>query len=179
MNVEEIRQQAQNENTAPKILTKLANSEDKITRQYVASNPNTPTDVLKQLVEEFPNEIAANPIFDLLLLENNESKIFLDRSIARNSRTTSDTLSVLSHNSNCIVRSAVALNFNTKPDVLSVLAKDLEPSVRHGVALNPNTPPYVLSIIAEDSVYFVRRRVAYNPNTPKDILAILVQEIKD
>ena len=41
MNLEEIRQQAQNENTAPEILAKLANSEDKVIRKYVASNPNT------------------------------------------------------------------------------------------------------------------------------------------
>lgn len=70
MNIEQIRQQAQDENTAPEILAELAKSEDQSTRQYVAGNPNTPTQTLLNLGEEFPRELLDNPIFDLLLLEN-------------------------------------------------------------------------------------------------------------
>ena len=70
MSIEQERQQAQDENTAPEILAKLANSEDKITRQCVASNPNTPTEILLNLGAEFPQELLNNSIFDLLLLEN-------------------------------------------------------------------------------------------------------------
>ena len=70
MDVEGIRQQAQDENTAPEILAKLATSKDKLTRQYVAGNPNTPSETLLSLGAEFPRELLNNPIFDLLLLEN-------------------------------------------------------------------------------------------------------------
>lgn len=70
MNIENIRQQAQDENTSPEILAELANSEDKLTRQYVASNPNISQETLFNLGVEFPKELLENPIFDLLLLEN-------------------------------------------------------------------------------------------------------------
>lgn len=70
MSTEQTRLQAQDENIAPEVLAELANSEDYLTRQYVASNPNTPTEALLKLGAEFPRELLDNPIFDLLLLEN-------------------------------------------------------------------------------------------------------------
>ncbi|MEM8672778.1 MAG: hypothetical protein AAGF83_02730 [Cyanobacteria bacterium P01_G01_bin.67] len=70
MNIGQIRQQAQDENTAPEILTKLAKSEDELIRKYVASNPNTPTPTLLNLGAEFSRELIDNPVFDLLILEN-------------------------------------------------------------------------------------------------------------
>ncbi len=51
MNVEEARQQAQDENTAPEILARLAKSQNKEVRQCVAKNPNASVEVLKQLVD--------------------------------------------------------------------------------------------------------------------------------
>ena len=45
MNIEQIRQ-ARDETTTPEILAQLSNSKDKQTRQYVASNPNTPVKVV-------------------------------------------------------------------------------------------------------------------------------------
>ncbi|BAY08625.1 hypothetical protein [Calothrix sp. NIES-2098] len=56
--------------TEPEILRKLALSSDKITRQLVVANPNTPTDVLFDLGAEFPSELLDNPVFSLLFLEN-------------------------------------------------------------------------------------------------------------
>ncbi|MGL6340140.1 MAG: hypothetical protein ACRC80_13510, partial [Waterburya sp.] len=70
MNIEDIRQQAQDENTSPEILAKLADSKDRLTRQYVVSNPNVSQETLFILGVEFPKELLENPIFDLLLLEN-------------------------------------------------------------------------------------------------------------
>ena len=61
---------ASNVNTTPKLLKKLARSEDKQTRQNVASNPNTPTSIVLSLGAEFPHELLNNPVFSLLLLEN-------------------------------------------------------------------------------------------------------------
>ena len=88
MSIEEIRKQAQHENTAPEILAKLANSQDKEILRHVASNPNTPVETLEKLGKKFPDEITANPIFELLLLENPESK-FIQLSLARSSTTSS------------------------------------------------------------------------------------------
>lgn len=70
MDIERARQLAKDETTAPEILQELATSEDYLTRQSVAANPNTPTEILLKLGVEFPEELLNNPIFDLLLLEN-------------------------------------------------------------------------------------------------------------
>ena len=77
MDAEQIKKQAQDENTPPEILAELASSKDKEIRRRSASNPNTAVEILEKLDEEFPDEITANPIFDLLLLENPESKFIL------------------------------------------------------------------------------------------------------
>ncbi|MGD1920712.1 MAG: hypothetical protein ACFCAD_18610 [Pleurocapsa sp.] len=62
--------QARDEDSSPENLAKLAENEHYQIRQYVASNPNTPLDVLEKLAREFPAEIMANSILELLLLEN-------------------------------------------------------------------------------------------------------------
>jgi hypothetical protein len=61
---------ASNENAPAELLQELAVSEDEQIRQAVCSNPNTPTDILFKLGEEFPQELFDNPVFSLLLLEN-------------------------------------------------------------------------------------------------------------
>ena len=70
MDIEQVRKQAKDESTAPEILAKLAENEDRQTRKYVAGNPNTPKDVLLKLAASFPFEFFENPILDLLILEN-------------------------------------------------------------------------------------------------------------
>jgi hypothetical protein len=57
--------------TSPDILQEFAAPDQSQTiRRLVASNPNTPTDELVRLAAEFPYEVAENPMFTLLLLEN-------------------------------------------------------------------------------------------------------------
>lgn len=56
--------------TSPEILLSLSISKDYETRKAVASNPNTPTEILFKLGIEFPHELLENPVFSLLLLEN-------------------------------------------------------------------------------------------------------------
>lgn len=70
MDIEQARQISQDETTPPRILSQLAKSEDYITRQNVAANPNTSTEILLNLGGEFPSEVMSNPIIPLLLLEN-------------------------------------------------------------------------------------------------------------
>ena len=66
MNLEQIKQQAQDKTTLPEILIELSKHQARQIRQYVAANPNTPLEALEKLGAEFP----ANPIFDLLRFEN-------------------------------------------------------------------------------------------------------------
>lgn len=65
-----VRQAAGNPQTRPELLRQLANSGDAVTRLKVAGNPNTPTEVLLSLGAEFPQQLLANPVFSLLLLED-------------------------------------------------------------------------------------------------------------
>lgn len=68
--IETLKLVAKNLNTPPETLRKLADIGDKDIRREVASNPNTPTDLLLNLGTEFPGELLNNPVFSLLLLEN-------------------------------------------------------------------------------------------------------------
>lgn len=52
------------------ILSRLAQSADRQTRRGVATNPQTPKDILLKLAPTFPGEFFTNPAFDLLLLED-------------------------------------------------------------------------------------------------------------
>ena len=56
-------------NSDPQSLREIAIGKDWELRLLVASNPNTPTDILWQLGLDFPEAILSNPIFQLLQLE--------------------------------------------------------------------------------------------------------------
>ena len=66
MDIEEARQLAQDETTAPEILAELAKSQDYRTRQNVAKNPNTPKEILLNICIEFPSEVMNNPVISTL-----------------------------------------------------------------------------------------------------------------
>ncbi len=67
---------AKGDHTSPDLLKQLANNQNLEVRLAVASNPNTPQEVLIELGKEFPDAIVANPIFTVVLLENPESHFF-------------------------------------------------------------------------------------------------------
>jgi hypothetical protein len=52
------------------ILSRLAQSADRQTRRGVATNPQTPKEILLKLAPTFAGEFFLNPVFDLLLLED-------------------------------------------------------------------------------------------------------------
>lgn len=64
------RQAAQNPETEPEQLRKLAEARDPGTQRRVTNNPNTPPDLLLKLGKQYPGELLTNPVFDLLLLED-------------------------------------------------------------------------------------------------------------
>lgn len=130
-------QQAQDEKTPSETLAKLARVEDRLIRQYVASNPNTCVKTLKKLALEFPNLVMANPVLDLLILESN--------SITK-------------------IKTAIAKSSNVSEEVLNRLKDDSEPCVRYAVARNPKTPSDTLNYLKGDSNVFVRRAAALSPN---------------
>ena len=79
------------EDTPADVLIQLSEDPAKEVRNAVASNPNTLTEILVKLGKEFPEAITANPIFNLLFLEDPNSK-FIRLSLARSSTTSPETL---------------------------------------------------------------------------------------
>jgi hypothetical protein len=51
-------------------LLKLHRSSDRLTRQNVAGNPNTPIEAIWRLAKEFPYQVIENPVFPLITLGN-------------------------------------------------------------------------------------------------------------
>ena len=52
------------------LLEKLSHSSDRTTRALVTANPDTPPSIYLRLGAQFPSEFLANPMLDLLFLEN-------------------------------------------------------------------------------------------------------------
>lgn len=169
------------DHTASNLLQQLADDEDAEVRRAVASNPNTPQDVLLTLGREFPDAIVANPIFNILLLENPES-LFVRLSLARSS-TSSETLVNLSALPDEEILCAIAENSNTPVATLAQLVQNPPQIYDYDdpdgsefdrlftcVAKNPNTPASLLIRLANHSGGSVRYVVAEHPNTPVSIL---------
>ena len=109
----------------------------------LATNPNTPTEVLLNLGAEFPEQLLDNPVFFLLLLENlnlvEQMPVTTLQSILKQERVPVPFLEWAASHSNRDVLVAVAQKPNTPGDSLGKLARAKDPTVRQSVAQNPNT----------------------------------------
>jgi hypothetical protein len=152
----EKKEVANNSNTPPETLDRLANDENSRVRYDVARNPNTPPEALNRLA--------------------NDDHSFVRCGVAQNPNTSTVTLDRLANDGECHVRCAAALNPNTSTEILERLANDDDVGVRYHVATNPNTPPETLERLANDASYAVRHRVAWNPNTPPETLKRLLND---
>lgn len=139
---------AKNSCTPPELLRELGNSSDIITRQNVAANPNTPTEVLLDLGAEFSEQLLDNPIFSLLLLENpnlvNEISISTLISFLKQEKV---PISLLEQAINRRYDATEVL----LDDVFNEKASTPKPHARLGMALamNAQTPPTVLEELIE------------------------------
>lgn len=173
---------AKNAHTSPDSLAQLAIDENAEIRQAVASNPNTPQDILLKLGKEFPEAIIANPIFNTLLLENPESQ-FYRLSLARSSTTSVKTLENLAQLPDEEILCAIALNPNTPVAILKQLVQNPPQIYNYEdpdgteferlfacIAKNPNTPESILIQLADRAGSNIKYALAENPNTPVAIL---------
>ena len=148
-------QTASNPNTDPQLLRKIATETDWELRRIVASNPNTPTDVLWQLGIDFPEAILSNPMFALLQLERLDLAAEIPHS----------TLTSL-------------LQCERVPrNLMEYALSQQDYSLWLAVAYNPDTPSALLKNLAQKSRYQDReliRAVAAHPHTPPDLLAEIV-----
>lgn len=155
-NILEIRNEekkAQDENTFPDILIKLAKSENQRIRKYVANNPNTPLNTLKELAVEFPAEVMVNIALDLLLLSNPQEIIELKK--------------------------IVALSPNTAESILNQLKDDSDYDVRRNIAQNPDLSKTTLDYLKNDEDRNVRLLLAQNPSISEETLKYLIRNEED
>ena len=170
---------ANNSNTPLEILQELRKDIDPNVREAVAGNPNTSIEDLKELAEEFPEAITANPIFDLLLLENPESD-FIRLSLARSSTTPAETLLKLIEDKNRDVQLAAIANPNTSLEILEKIAKSYQDDsewqkIYEAISRNPNASSALLNFIAEkaENIFYkedLQSQVARHPNTSPSTL---------
>jgi hypothetical protein len=105
----------------------------------IAKNPETPPEVLHQLV-----------------LEAEDPDLF--EQIAENKNALPETLMRLSKHECGHVRVGVAHNAHTPMEVLWQLSFDLDPDVRYSLAANPLIPVVVLqSLITDENPYVASR----------------------
>lgn len=109
-------------------------------RWLIATNPNTPSQVLEHLVKK-------------------SNAALLER-IAENPRASAKTLRQLADYSSPEVRAAVAENLNAPIDALEVLATDENADVRYRLAENPNIPEELLKLLCEDDNPYVAHRAS-------------------
>jgi transcriptional regulator with XRE-family HTH domain len=178
---------ASDDNKPDAILIKLSEDPDYDVRQEVASNPNTPIEILERLGAEFPESIINNPIFNILLLENPNCK-FVRLSLARSSATSKMTLARLANredDNDWDILWAIANNLNTPIEafkqmnrhfildfartsysslqIFEKLARTEDLDILIAVVNNSKTPQYILEQLARSKYHLIRGLVGRNP----------------
>lgn len=161
------------------LLTSLSHDPDSKVRRAVAGNPSTPTEILLNLGKEFPDEITANPIYNILLLEDPES-LFVRLSLARSSMLSDAALTQFSSIDDEEILCAIAQNPVTPLSILETLVHNPpqlyeEPEwsdydrIFASVAKSPNVSVELLTELVErgGSVCYA---IAENPKTPPNFL---------
>lgn len=158
-----LKEIASNPSSPPSLLTELSNHSDLEIRSLVASNPNTPQDILMRLGEEFPDEIIENPVFNLLTIEEPNSR-FVRLSLARSTKTDPEVLARLAatEKEDEKICCAIAKNINTPIDTLKKL-------VGWRATEDDGDYPYVA----------VTREILNNPNMPISYLEELLDRYID
>lgn len=168
--------------TNPQLLRKIATEPDADLRRLVASNPNTPTDVLWQLGIDFPEAILSNPIFELLQLEHLQLVAEIPHatltSLLQCERVPKSFMEYAVDLQDYSLWLAVAYNAHTRSGLLENLAlksRSQDRELIRAVAAHPNTPAHLLAEIIDISGS-VAQIVAKNVHTPITILAQILDQ---
>ncbi|WP_310484601.1 hypothetical protein [Chamaesiphon sp. VAR_48_metabat_403] len=175
-------QLASNPNTQPQLLRKLGTAADCQLRQLVAGNPNTPLDLLWQLGIDFPEVILANPIFELLQIEQPHLVAQIPAatltSLLQCEGVPKRFMEYAVNQQDYSLWLAVAYNPHTPGELLENLARKSRAQDRElirAVAAHPNTPTHVLAQIVNIGGN-VAQIVATNLQTPVPILEQILRK---
>lgn len=119
----------------PRILKRLSHDEDIYVRQAVASNHNTPGDILVELFSSYPA---------------------FAHDIASNTGAPEDVLKQLAESTDPYTCYYVATNPSATPEVLELLVDATDPYIRDGVLTNPNVTIDIAEQLIDDPEPFVR-----------------------
>ena len=146
--------EALNPNTATKRLRKLVETAPKDIKCVIAQNPNTPIEILLELIRQCPKAFLRNPILDLLILSQPS---FFDE--------------LPDHSFECLVHNG-ELNEELAPLFVNVVGE----YKRRVLASHPKTPISILRSFAKGDNKWLRRAVASNPSTPNEVLELLAKD---
>lgn len=157
----------------------LAGEQDKRMREFIASYPATPKQVLLELAHDEEVSVRlellrnANISVGLLgeLAKDKEKKV--RGAVLSHPKTSVDTFRKLAEDKSRDIRRFIASSNRTPVDVLCKLAGDNIAEVRERVVDNPNTPKQLLEELARDRSHLVRGAVAKNKRIPVSILCKL------
>ena len=125
------------------LLEKLSHSSDQATRRAVAGNPNTPQQIYVRLGQQFPKEFLANPMLDLLLMENpalmDEVPEALLNRLLKQADCPASLLTWAAAHDHEKVQLAVAMNANAPQQALQLLRQSKHPTVCEAVRHTPST----------------------------------------
>lgn len=195
--IEVLIAEARDPKTPFKRLNELVEHTEKEVRRAALDNPNIcptrecgghNTYLLVDLAREFPEEMAAHPLFLLygLIEPIDEMKEVIEEVVER-TKDVGLIERVLSTWGKDLwtTRQSVASNANTPERILRMLGNETTESdweVRQAVAKNLSTPGDVLRILGNpktESDGRVRNSVANNPSTPGDVLKILANKLTE
>ena len=170
--------------TKAKELKRLAQSDDDVVLDLVASHPNTPSKTLVG-ISETPDvsyfvrwRVAQNKSASARTLRRLAGHAFWQIRFVAASHPNMDaaTLAGLGGDETEQVRSAVGRHLDTPVDVLRELAGDDDKSVRASVASNPSSPVELIERLLSDRISSVRRNAVYNPSTPVELVIPRAQD---
>ncbi|AFY55299.1 Leucine rich repeat protein [Rivularia sp. PCC 7116] len=179
--VELARLVATNPSAEPDLLGELASSEDKVTREGVAKNPNTPTDVLLKLAGDFPQQFFSNPVLSLLMLENpnlaTDISYWSLLKLLKQDDAPEWFLACAAMHANSLVLEAVAKHKHASEQVLVQLAikSRYDPELGLCIAQRKDVSQTVLEKLAQHGAGSVRLHLATYPKIPVRVLEILVE----
>jgi HAD superfamily hydrolase (TIGR01549 family) len=172
------KREAKSPKTSAESLSLLA--QDVSTQKMVASNPNTPKEILLSLLPLYPDEVLQNPALTLFHLEDPD---FLCGAQSDSLRTLAareelpdwllnSLFSALLKN-HWQERVKIAAHERTSQKILWLLASDQDEKVRWFVAQNKSAPAALLRHLANDPQVTTREYVAKHTSAPVDVLALL------
>jgi hypothetical protein len=191
-------QDAKDPNTAPELLAELATYIKY--REWVAQNPNTPGEVLFNLLGVYPAQVLAHPNFALFLQREPEAlakilpgnllmylafpsvPLYFLESIAAS--TNPELLQAIFYrrefnealaqrfaiHESPKARRLVASSFLISGALLEALTRDPDFEVRVSAARNSNLSPDLYERLSIDENFYVIAALIHNPNIPRELL---------